>query len=342
LLQTKYTVPYRSSYEDIRISCDADWGNVRYGKKFSLTRSKSFIVNLVSNAKTILDIGSNRGAFVKFVREINKECDIVAVEPDCRLIDYEKLADVYKGKFENFDYNSTFDFIYCSHTLEHADNLYVFVDKLKEVMSNETYLFLEVPNIEGISEKTLVEELFIDKHVYHFHPEVLANILEAYDFEIIDMSVNRFDMWFLLRKGNENKEGSIRVGSVVGILKNLVRGYSARLSINRDKLADAFRGLSCYNKVAFWGCSRIFDAIIKYGKFPREKIVAAVDSFLPDFVSEVSGVPISKPADVLDVKPELFIISARSFSESIRSDIVRYFGEVKTLSFTDIMMGRIK
>ena len=68
-----------------------------------------------------LDIGSNRGDFIKFASEFNNVKNIYAVEPDKKIIEYENIKkfNVINKPIEDvkFDSNLKFNFIYCSHTL---------------------------------------------------------------------------------------------------------------------------------------------------------------------------------------------------------------------------------
>ncbi len=69
------------------VSSGADWGNVRYGKGF---RTRPALTALKRHAETskplaILDVGSNRGSFVKAVLDDVPDATITALEPDERV-----------------------------------------------------------------------------------------------------------------------------------------------------------------------------------------------------------------------------------------------------------------
>ena len=45
---------------------------------------------------------------------------------------------------------------------------------------------IDAPNIAFLGSDDVVEEWFIDKHLFHFSPRTLARMLEATGFEIVE------------------------------------------------------------------------------------------------------------------------------------------------------------
>ena len=81
-------------------SGDADWGNIRYAKGFRLDALKPLMVDKVRAAKRILDVGSNRGDFLRWAAQDNPEADLFGIESDERLTtdDYPEFAEYTKDK----------------------------------------------------------------------------------------------------------------------------------------------------------------------------------------------------------------------------------------------------
>ena len=55
-----------------------------------------------------------------------------------------------------------------SHTLEHLKSPNEIFFKIKSTLKSDGILYIEVPNIEFLKQSDIVEEWFIDKHLYHF------------------------------------------------------------------------------------------------------------------------------------------------------------------------------
>src|SRR5690348_2908526 len=79
----------RAARAPAAVSSGADWGNVRYGKGF---RTEIAVAALTRHADVnteleILDVGSNRGSFVRAALEAAPSASITAIEPDERVAD---------------------------------------------------------------------------------------------------------------------------------------------------------------------------------------------------------------------------------------------------------------
>jgi len=79
----------RAPRKSAAVSGGADWGNVRYGKAFRtdaamkvLSRHADFNADIA-----LLDVGSNRGSFVKAFLNAAPNAQILALEPDERVVD---------------------------------------------------------------------------------------------------------------------------------------------------------------------------------------------------------------------------------------------------------------
>ena len=77
----------RAPRRNAAVSGGADWGNVRYGKAFrtqaaldALARHTNF-----SKSMSLLDVGSNRGSFIKAFLDAAPEAQVLALEPDERV-----------------------------------------------------------------------------------------------------------------------------------------------------------------------------------------------------------------------------------------------------------------
>src|SRR5580704_559345 len=77
----------RATRAPAAVSGGADWGNVRYGKGFRTQVAINAIKRHCDLRADIalLDVGSNRGSFVRAFLDTAPEAHVVAVEPDERV-----------------------------------------------------------------------------------------------------------------------------------------------------------------------------------------------------------------------------------------------------------------
>lgn len=327
----------------VSISCDADWGNIRHGKKSRLQPNVSFIqkkINFIT-IRNCLDIGSNRGDFVKWLRKNYPHIKITAVEPDISLIDYEiKALEIIPEKFESINLNKKYDFIYCSHTLEHVNCLPAFLEKCYESLNENGYLFIDVPNTETIAyDKNIVEEFFIDKHNFHFIPETLVHIFNLSGFKIISKEIDPYNISLIFGKDLKKTNFSI-FKRVLNKEKQSLHIYQKNLQNNRKalrKICDKkLKTFLQRQRVGFWAASRIFDAIIRYGGIDKEFVYILVDKFISQILKEVHGIPVKDPLWLKIYEPHVIFILARSSSNKIET-IAHEMGFRWVVTFDELM-----
>ena len=147
----------RAPRRSAAVSSGADWGNVRYGKGFRTKQALSALQRHMdlSGSLRLLDVGSNRGSFVKAFLENAPEASIVAVEPD------ERVAESC-GKFDRTELITAriedaaletehFDVVHSCHTIEHlADPARVLADHWR-VLKPGGLLILDAPSTPVVS-----------------------------------------------------------------------------------------------------------------------------------------------------------------------------------------------
>ena len=204
------------------VSCDADWGNVRHGKSLRFDILKTSFLNDLdfTRFKSCLDIGSNRGDFVNFAASLNPSMLIDAVEPDDSVIkNYNNGINIHNDRFENTNLSNKYDFIYSCQTLEHATSAKKMLADSVKLLSNEGMMLIDVPSVEIIQDKNIIEEFFIDKHSFHFDVTSLEYLLNISNLEIIKKDYNKYNLSVLVRKRNNICEYLSEVSDIIPICK---------------------------------------------------------------------------------------------------------------------------
>src|SRR5262249_38042009 len=137
----------------------------------------------------LLDVGSNRGSFARAFLDCAPSAHITAVEPDERF--YKSCAglprtDLIHARIEDVALESgRFDIVHSCHTIEHlADPMRALSDHAR-VLKDGGILVLDAPNLALIGGDDILEEWFIDKHLYHFSARTLGRMIEAAGFTVI-------------------------------------------------------------------------------------------------------------------------------------------------------------
>jgi len=329
LVQTKYESTSGDSEKKKAISSDADWGNVRHGKGIRYVEAKGYLDPILDRLKPsrILDIGSNRGDFIQDVLTKDYVRKVAAVEPDISLKpDYASFSsdsrlECYWQRFEDCIVSDKFDFIYSCQTLEHASSARAMLESSFHILENNGLMYVEVPNIEILSDPRGVEEFFIDKHTFHFSAQVLVNIATTCGFSLAqDLGSDKYNIKLLFSKSKPlNRLISFTDNSLV----DLISAYPRIIQENRRLLAclvdSRLRPLSKRQKVAYWGANRIFDALVNYGGLGKDDVFMLVDTYMAGKLDKSSGFPIQHP-DYLRVRePQVCVVLARSSEDQIAS-----------------------
>lgn len=317
----------RFNSKEKRVSSGADWGNIRYGKAFTTKKSLDIIKKhqIKQENLTILDIGSNRGSFVNEISNLFPHSYITAVEPDKTIVPDYSLRDDIKLITERIEtltfLPESFDVIYSSHTLEHlADPIGNLRSCHIWLKSNGT-IYVETPNFDWCKISDVVEEFFIDKHLYHFSKDTLSAMLTLAGFEITYLEADTENIRLLAKKNSS---------------RNILMRYSDCLKANRNNLVEVWNKIweiSKTNKIAFWGAGRIFNALIENCPNPLDgSCFILFDSYLSDFVDQSSGFNIKKPSKECLRDIDVVVVCSRQYYTEIKDQIDELNPECKVMS----------
>jgi 2-polyprenyl-3-methyl-5-hydroxy-6-metoxy-1,4-benzoquinol methylase len=297
------------------ISCGADWGNVRHGKKIRLNTSinifKKYKIPL--NKISVLDVGSNRGHFTNYILT-NFNSTVTAIEPDSSILqDYKhcKKLNLQNIRFENFLSKNKYDLVYCCHTLEHVTSACNTLLTIRKCMKDNGYLYIDVPSIQVLQKQDAIEEFFIDKHTFHFSKEVLENYLKFLGFKIIYSNDDTYNITILAQK-------KLFQHSTV------IKKYNNNRKNNLKKLKQIgqyINKISTKSKVTLYGASKIYDALVKFGKLNLVNISYVVDDYLQGYLDSVHGKKLTPFSLINRQNTDVVIILTRSATDKLAKQI---------------------
>ena len=348
LVQSMPRIDHVSS-RNIAISSGANWGNIRYGKSFLTNRAITLLTSILDlgMVRNCLDVGANRGSFVLRLREIAPRAHILAVEPDAHIVsDYVDIPgiELVVDRIENVSLpDEQFDLVYCSHTLEHLNSPKQSLVQIRQAMTHDGLLYLEVPNLNFIARKDIVEEWFIDKHLYHFSPEVLRNYLQWTGFRVVRETLTQGDenITFIASKSGTNDSdafGHNRKKKKKSI--ELIKQYQATMHKNQlglQKAARYIERLASSQRVVIWGGGRIFDSLVTYGGLDVSLLDGVVDKYLREFMESVHGCLLLSPADIPVLAPEVVVIASRAYFNEIRHELLAMIPNCDILGLEDLL-----
>ena len=181
-----------------------------------------------------MDVGSNRGAFVEYLKKKNKKLQVTAIESKKNIFNHKfnKNLKFINSRFEDSKIPSnTYDFAYCVHTLEHFTSCYQSLNKIYNSLRINGTAFIVVPNMNYYTKDSIVE-YFIDTHTFHFTNNILVKLFNKIGFEIINKD-ERSDITYYLKKTetkNFLKNNKNLIKNWFFDRKNALLGYQKKLN----------------------------------------------------------------------------------------------------------------
>ncbi len=329
------------------VSGGADWGNVRYGKGF---RTKIAIDALRRHCDfksdfTLLDVGSNRGSFANAFLEAAPAAHLTAVEPDERVASScagLPRTQLIQARIEATALESRrFDAIHSCHTIEHLIHPAHTLADHHRTLKDGGILVLDAPNTALLANDDIVEEWFIDKHLYHFSQRTLTRMIEAAGFTILEHPdpKDRSNLFFVARKnghrpsnaGSDLLEAEYAQDLIATYIANRARNMAALTSVATELLRLAPR------RVAMWGAGRLFDSLVTYGKFDASALTVLIDKHLKAHVDERHGCALTGPESLAGADPGVVVVMSRDFASEIAAEVTKLTPGAEIILYSDLL-----
>ncbi len=259
------------------VSSGADWGNVRYGKGFRTGQALAALSRHadLTQQLSLLDVGSNRGSFAKAFHDAAPAGEVTAIEPDERVAQScagLPRTELITARIEDTPLETDrFDVVHSCHTIEHlAEPARVLADHWR-VLKPGGLLILDAPSTAILEADDIIEEWFIDKHLYHFSARTLMRMVAAAGFDIVeppDLS-DRENLLIVARKSDRGAHAGAADPREVAEAERLIACYGASRAANLAALTAVAAELTALapQRVVLWGAGRLFDTLVVHGGF---------------------------------------------------------------------------
>jgi hypothetical protein len=211
--------------------------------------------------------------------------------------------------------------IHSCHTIEHLRSPAAVLAEHWRTLKPNGLLVIDAPNVELIGSDDIVEEWFIDKHLFHFSAATLANLMHACGFEIIDGpdASDHENLLIAARKRPVAARPVLRATRAADHSFTLVTGYIAKRARNLAALSHVAIEIASlkHKRVALWGAGRLFDALVVQGGFEPKLLALLIDTHLKVHLDERHGVKLSGPEDLPDANPGVIVVMSRAFAGEI-------------------------
>ena len=329
------------------VSGGADWGNVRYGKGFRTQAAMDALARHcdLGDELSLLDVGSNRGRFAAAFLEAASRAQITAVEPDERYA--ESCADLprtclIQSRIEDAVLaDASFDVVHSCHTIEHLARPFANLKDHARVLRPGGLLILDAPNIALIGGDDILEEWFIDKHLYHFSETTLTRMIEAAGFTILERPdpKDRINLLFVARKDGVAQTDIAADPVEAARAEKLIATYVRTRAVNCAALTKAAHELENLKpqRVALWGAGRLFDSLVRTGGFDPADLALLIDAHLIAHMDSRHGVRLSPPHALSGAMVDVVVVMSRGFAEEIVAEARRLAPKARIILYADLL-----
>lgn len=149
------------------------------------------IFTVYPRSRSILDIGSGRGFTLYYLKKYYgyRRTAGTQISKNGYEFSRNKLGlEVYDKDLLEIEFDkNTFDMVTLWHVLEHVATPELYIDRIRDILTEEGELIIEVPNFDSWTRRIAGKYwlgLDLDYHIYFFTPETISRLLEKHRFKI--------------------------------------------------------------------------------------------------------------------------------------------------------------
>jgi methylation protein EvaC len=234
--------------------------------------------------KTVLEIGSNDGAFIKNFSKKN----VIGVEPCKNLanITIRKGYKIYPNYWDTklakkISKINKVDIIYSANTLSHIKNYSEIFNAINITLNENGILILEDPSLLECIKKTAYDQFYCE-HIYVFSTIALHQILKKFNLEIFYIqnldTHGGSNRYFIKKKSNskfkisKNVDKNLKKEIKFGLNKfSTYKKFSKKVESSRIKLKKIFDNLLKNNKkIIGYGATAKSCTVLNYCKIDKK------------------------------------------------------------------------
>lgn len=165
----------------------------------SKDRLKFLLKNSLIKGKKLLDIGANFGVFVEEANKLGAKAVGLEINRAFAENVQNREIPVFYGDIESYDFKYKFDVITLFHVLEHLKDPLKIIRKVRDLLVDDGFLVLEVPNIQSyLANKDRLSWKYIAlEHIFYYSPETLKKILQKEGFRVLLTKKKNFEIKYL-------------------------------------------------------------------------------------------------------------------------------------------------
>ncbi len=196
----------------------------RLVRNYTLTQKEKLVRTINGQPGKLLDYGCGTGSFLE--KCSNKGWAVYGVEPDAAAAEVaqSKSNSVVYESVESIHALAELDVITLWHVLEHVTELKPTLTQLVEKLRKGGHLIIAVPNVAAEDATHFGQfwaALDVPRHLYHFKPTVLTELIRTFGLKLIQTVPMRFDAYYIALMSTKQRDGETKY------LESVVQGFKS-------------------------------------------------------------------------------------------------------------------
>ncbi len=157
--------------------------------------------------KRVLDVGCGYGHLLYAIQQ-EHNATVMGIEPSPKVAELgTKMfgVEIQPILLEEFEPEEGFDIVLCNHTLEHVDDPVGFLNSLKNVLSDDGVLYVEVPNVMKPTGGFTLDAFLYNEHLQTFSEDNLSKLFNSSGLGVLDYDATTF-LKFLVKPDSKDKK----------------------------------------------------------------------------------------------------------------------------------------
>ncbi len=298
-----------------------------------LVRHFDVLAKKLSDAKFVVDVGSNDGILLKPLKDLGVKA--IGIEPsinvskianDAGLTTMTAFFDAASAQQTEAEYGKP-DVIVASSVFTHLEDPHTFIDDVKTLLTQDGRFIIEVEYIGNILKQIQFERFYLDR-IFYYSLTSLKHLFEAHGMEITEME-HIEPHGGSLQVTIQNKGVAVPTSRVIDQLaeeatvltESKMQEFKAsvdmQISALRQKLTEyKTAGL----KVAGYGSPARVSTICNYGKIGPELVTFTVDDspLKQNKFTPGTHIPIVPREHLVAQKPDVLVVFAYEYFDDIK------------------------
>ncbi len=232
--------------EDYISHSDTKKGIINKLYHFVRKRSLKSKLNLINNAATnkglILDIGCGTGYFLQTCKEDGWKIEGMEPDSNARTLAEKNTGQTIFDNLHSIKEENKYDVITLWHVLEHVHKLNENLQHINKLLKTNGRLIIAVPNCLSYDSTTYKEfwaAYDVPRHLYHFTPSDMDNLLNKQNFIKTDTQPMLFDSFYVSMLSDKYKFG--KTNYLRAFLNGLKSNRKASTNKNYSSLIYVFK-----------------------------------------------------------------------------------------------------